>query len=313
MRHRFTLLEEHAMPNATNSKVAIFWDPEGFELDPLGSNEMLDIADGDTPRISTSVRMLSIDTPEVHYPGTTNPIKHDAALQELADWLKQGKAPADADLAAQLYPRLVTGKAGSLQKSQGDAAAATFRDLLAQRLNLPNGRKRKLYVRAAATPFDQYGRLLAYIAPNYSVDELATLSLMDRATFNLLLIDSGWAAFFPIYPSLPKYADLVVTQAVAQSAVEQRRGAWADPLSLVGYEFRMCYRLWETTSMLVKGRKLGASERMAWIERYCADMTTREIFLPQSYWKVPPANRLFIWPGDVNEAVGRLNLTPGAQ
>jgi len=40
-------------------------------------------------------------------------------------------------------------------------------------------------------------------------------------------------------------------------------------------------------------------------------MTTREIFEPQDYYKVLPYNRIFIWPEDVTEAVGKMNLVPG--
>jgi hypothetical protein len=41
-------------------------------------------------------------------------------------------------------------------------------------------------------------------------------------------------------------------------------------------------------------------------------MTTRQIFYPGDYYKVPVYSRIFIWPKDVTEAVGRLNLEPGA-
>ena len=53
---------------------AIFWDPSGFELDSLGAKKYLRATDGDTPYVSVSIRMLSIDTPEVHYPGNKKPI-----------------------------------------------------------------------------------------------------------------------------------------------------------------------------------------------------------------------------------------------
>lgn len=50
------------------SQVKIFWDPKGFELDYLGKKECLTPpTDGDTPYVSMTIRMLSIDTPEVHY------------------------------------------------------------------------------------------------------------------------------------------------------------------------------------------------------------------------------------------------------
>ena len=87
--------------------------------------------------------------------------------------------------------------------------------------------------------------------------------------------------------------------------------AYADAQSLAGYEFRMCYRLWEVTDDLQKSKKLSESERLGWIERFCVDMTTRQIFFPQDYHRVQPFNRVFIWPKDANDAAGKLNLTPG--
>jgi len=48
--------------------------------------------------------------------------------------------------------------------------------------------KRRLFIRAADQHFDQYGRLLAYIAPNYTPTELNSMSHKDRATFNLMMI-----------------------------------------------------------------------------------------------------------------------------
>jgi hypothetical protein len=48
-----------------------------------------------------------------------------------------------------------------------------------------------------------------------------------------------------------------------------------------------------------------------WVERFCADMTTKAIFYPEEYYRVPPYNRIFIWSQDVNDAVGKLGLVPG--
>lgn len=292
------------------AKVKLFWDPRGFELDSLGSKRILRITDGDTPYISISIRMLSIDTPEVHYPGNQNPSNHDTKLKELADWLQAGKAPAKTGLAAYLYPKLATGNAGSLQKQQGEKATEEFQKLLDQKLTRPSGRKRRIFLRAADEHFDGYGRLLAYIAPCFSKKELGSISYKDRATFNLLMIESGWAASFLIYPSMPKYRDLVLLQEAAEKANKNGKGAWSDPNTLTGYEFRMCYKLWNVTNKLVNGKTLSTKEKYGWIERYCFDMTTLEIYEPQEYYKVKPYNRIFIWPQDVNKAVGSLNLLP---
>ncbi|MCX9073340.1 MAG: thermonuclease family protein [Candidatus Methanoperedens sp.] len=292
-------------------KVKLFWDPEGFELDSLGNKKLLRITDGDTPFVSMSIRMLSIDAPEMHYPGRQHPSKSDAKLKELADWLKSGKAPVDSGLAAYLYPKLATGAAGSLQEQQGKKATEEFQRLLDQKLTKPNGRKRQLFLRTADQHFDDYGRLLVYISPYYTKKELSTISYKERATFNLLMVESGWAAPFPIYPSLSKYKDLVLLQEVAEDAFEHGKGVWSDPDTLTGYEFRMCHRLWTVTGDLIKGKSLSSREKYGWVERYCIDMTTREIFQPQEYYRVKPYNRIFVWPKDVNEAVGKLNLVPG--
>jgi len=293
------------------TKANIFWDPAGLELDSLGTKKFRRITDGDTPYVEMSIRMLSIDTPEVHYPGNQNPANHDARLQQLADWLQAGKAPAHDDLAAYLHPRLATGSAGTLQKEQGEKATQVFQQLLDQKLTKPNGRKRSIFLRTGDQPFDHYGRLLAYMAPSYSATERANMGYHDRATFNLLMVESGWAASFPIYPSLPKYRDLVMLREAAKNAMDNQLGAWAKPLLLTGYEFRMCYRLWEITKKLEAGKKLGSKEKYGWVHRYCVDMTTKEIFGPQEYHEVEPCNRIFVWPEDVQEAVGQMNLLPG--
>ena len=291
-------------------QVKIFWDPQGLELDALGTKEYLRTTDGDTPYVSMSIRMLSIDTPEVHYPGTQKPSKHDERLAQLAEWIKAGQAPISAGLAKHLRARLATGRAGTLQEQQGESATTHFKKLLDEKLTRPNGKKRSLFLRAADQPFDENGRLLAYLAPNYSPAELASLSRKERATFNLMMVESGWAAPFPIYPSLPGYLDLVWLQEAGQDAFDKKRGAWADPLMLTGYEFRMCVKLHGVTQKLVNGEKLTSAERHSWIERYCVDMTTREVYFPQDYHKVAPYNRIFVWPQDVAEAVGQMNLLP---
>jgi endonuclease YncB( thermonuclease family) len=293
-------------------KVQIFWDPSGFELDSLGTTKISGVpTDGDTPYVRTSIRMLSIDTPEIHYPGNTNPANHDSRLQELAGWIQQGKSPINDDLAAYLVPKINSGSAGTLQKTQGEVAKQHFSQLLADKLTKPNGNRRSVYLRAANEHFDQYGRLLAYMAPSYTSSELETMAYEERATFNLMMVKDGVAATLIIYPSLPKYRDLVLLQKVAKEAVELSKQFWAVQDSLTGYEFRSACRLWKITERLNNGEKLSSRERYGWVERYCADMTTRQIYEPQDYIKVQPYNRIFLWAKDVTEAVGKLNLVPG--
>jgi endonuclease YncB( thermonuclease family) len=292
------------------ANIKIFWDPSGLELDSLGQKNYLRATDGDTPYVSISIRMLSVDTPEVHYPGNQKPSRQDENLTQLAAWIQAGKAPINSGLAQYLQPKLATGRAGTLQEQQGKSATDKFEAMLEEKLTKPNGSKRRVYLRSADEPFDQYGRLLAYMSPSYSAQELASMSYKDRATFNLMMIDSGWAASFPIYPSIPKYRDLVMLQEAAKDACENGRGAWAEPMMLTGYEFRMCVRLHQITKKLVEGKRLSSKEQYSWVSRYCLDMTTREMFFPQDYYKVKPCNRIFIWPEDAVEATANLNLIP---
>lgn len=291
-------------------EVKLFWDPQGLTVDSLGEKDYLRATDGDTPYVSLSIRMLSIDAPEVHYPGRTRPSRSDPDLAQLAQWISEGRAPIDSELAAYIQPRLATGRAGSLQEHQGQQAAAVFQQMLERMLARPNGTRRNLFIRTADQPFDEYGRLLAYISPAYSDEELTTLSDWERSTFNLLMVRAGWAATMIIYPSLPKYSDLVMMRDAAKEAYLAGRGIWAESLTLTGYEFRMAVKLFDITKRLVSGEKLKSAQREAWISRYCVDLTTREIYLPQQYFRVAAYNRLFIWPQDVSEAVGKLNLSP---
>lgn len=291
-------------------EVQLFWDPQGMTIDSLGSKAYLRTTDGDTPYVSLSIRMLSIDAPEVHYPGNSRPSRQDANLAQLAQWIGEGRAPIDSELAAYIQPRLATGKAGTLQEHQGQQASAVFQEMLEQMLAKPNGSRRSLFIRTADQPFDEYGRLLAYIAPSYSTEELEKLSDWERSTFNLLMVRAGWAATLIIYPSLPKCQDLVMLRDAAKEAYLAGRGIWGDSVTLTGYEFRMAVKLFEITQKLVNGEKVSSSQRNSWISRYCVDMTTKEIHYPQKYFRVAPYNRLFLWPKDVSEAVGKLNLAP---
>ena len=254
--------------------------------------------------------MLSIDTPETNYPTIGKPSNSDDELLELATWLKNGDIRIDDKLAEYLIPKLETGTAGSLQQQQGEAAKLAFNDLLEKRLTRPSGRKRQLFVRTGDMPIDSYGRLLAYIAPSYSSKELAEIEAEDRFTFNLNMIENGWAAMLVIFPSIPKHSDLMLMHEKAKTAVETGKGAWANPNLLTGYEWRMCIKLHKQAKKLLAG-SIKRINPGTWVSRYCADMTTRKVYYPDQYFKVQPYNRIFIWEDDIQEAVAQLNLFSG--
>ena len=289
------------------ANLKIFWQTAGFALDSIGTKKLIDFTDGDTPNIRVPIRMLSIDTPETY----KNPTNQDEKFGRLVDWLERGIAPIDPGLADHVKPRLATGDAGTRQEDQGHAAKAFIDALAEERLNdRPNAGPRSLFVRVGDKPFDSYGRLLAYVAPSYSRDERDNMTRRERSTFNLDMVAAGWAAPFVLYPNIPNELDLPILHQAAGEAVEQGKGAWADPNVLTGYEFRMLDRLFEVTEDIADGKDVSGRRRYGWVTRYCADMTSGLLHRPQHYYKVAPQDRLFIWPEDVRQAVADLNLVP---
>jgi endonuclease YncB( thermonuclease family) len=292
--------------------IQIFWTPTGINLDQIGSKQFLDVTDGDTPTIKMSIRMLSIDTPEKRK--TNSGIKDDAELEDLfadlAVWIKSGQAPVLTELAAHLLPRLKKSLPVERHTKQGQAASEEHKRLVEEKLSRPSGRKRNLFVRIADRPFDRYGRLLAYVAPDYTNEERAKMTRRERATFNFLMAETGWAAPFIVYPNIPGELDLPIFREASKAAFDARKGAWSDPLGLTGYEFRALERLAVVKKSLNAGTAVRQSERWTWTERYVADMTTRVLYGPQGYFHVRPYDRVFIDKIDVRRAVAELGLVP---
>ena len=291
--------------------VQIFWSPIGVTMPSLDTKALVDIHDVDTPSIRMPVRMLSIDTPEVTADTAEGARRVDEKFAQLAEWIEQRPAdvPISPRLADFLLPKLATGAAGTLQFSQGTAAADFAKSNAAQRLALPNGRQRTLFVRTADSPFDPNGRLLAYLAPNYSKAERETLTREQRSTFNLDMVRAGWAAPFIIFPSIPGELDLPLFLSTADDAVAAKRGIWGEPATLLAYEYRSVERLHGIAKTIIVDKKPVADPR-GWRERYCVDMRTRLLFGPEDYFEIDPIYRLWLWPADVRDAVGKLNLTP---
>lgn len=294
------------MPESTE----ILWTTAGVNLPSLGSRSLTDVSDGDTPNIRMPIRMLSIDTPEVTARSFENASKIDREFTELAGWIRSGDAPVSRAFSDYILPKLETGQAASLQFNQGKSASEFFKNKIQERLTRPSGSKRKLFVRAPDKPFDKYGRLLAYVAPSYSSTELRDMTRQERATFNLNLIESGWAAPFVLYPVIPGELDLPLFLGAAAKAKEDGAGQYVDSLSLPGYEYRMCEKLYAITRKKVDGKSMSYPEQLMWRSRYCADMRTRRLYGPEEYFKIPAPYRLWIWPDDVQNAIGMLNLIP---
>jgi len=182
--------------------------------------------------------------------------------------------------------------------------------IIAKRMTKPSGAKRKLFIRSPQEPFDGYGRLLAYVAPSYTAKERASMSRRERATFNLNLIESGWAAPFILFPSIPGELDLPLFIEIAVDAKDKKKGQYQELLSMPGYEYRMCEKLYAITRKLVNGDTLHYSQQITWRSRYCADMRNRKLYGPEEYMMIPEPYRLWIWPDEVQKSISMLNLVP---
>lgn len=292
-------------------KTQILWTPAGINLPSLGSRSLVDVADGDTPTIRMPVRMLSIDTPEITARSPEGAAVVDTKFKQLAEWIRNRSAPVSKDFADYILPKLETGKAGTLQFTQGQNASAYYKQKIEERLTRPGStKKRNLFIRSPALPFDNYGRLLAYIAPSYSNKERDEMTRRDRATFNLDMIESGWAAPFILFPSIPGELDLPLFIEMSVNAKEEKKGQYQDSLSLAGYEYRMCEKLYNITKKMMEGVTLSYPEQLDWRSRYCADMRNRSLYTPENYFNIAEPYRLWIWPDDIQTAISMLNLVP---
>lgn len=293
--------------------VQIFWSPAGVDMPSLGARALVDVSDGDTPNIRMPIRMLSVDTPEVTARSEARAQAIDQEFAQLAEWIQRGLAPVDPPMAEFLLPKLVTGQAGSLHFRQGGQASAFAKQNIATRLARPDGSQRNIHLRVADSPFDGNGRLLAYVAPDYSPAERRAIPPEQRPTFNLDLITNGWAAPFVIYPAIPSARDLALLVRAAATARTSGTAIWATPETLLAYEYRAVEKLFRITRKKVENQPLPASGDRGWRERYCVDMRTRVLHGPEDYVRIEPEYRLWIWPQDLKDAVSRLNLVPAAQ
>lgn len=291
--------------------VEILWSPAGQNMPSLGARSLVDVSDGDTPNIRMPIRMLSIDTPEVTAKSEDGARKVDVKFAELIEWIKERKVPVSKPFRDYILPKLEGTRAGTLQYEQGKQASIFYKAQAKKRLTREtSNRKRKLFIRSANSPFDNYGRLLAYVAPSYSRKEREQMTRAERATFNLDLIESGWAAPFILFPSIPSERDLPLFTEKAAEAKEHKRGQYANEFSLPGYEYRMCEKLHTIGNKLNRGEKLSFPEQLKWRSRYCADIRNRHLFGPENYTQIEEPYRLWIWPQDVREAISKLNLVP---
>lgn len=145
-----------------------------------------------------------------------------------------------------------------------------------------------------------------HIAPWFSgsaADPVPPREAAERRTFNLAMVENGWAAFFPVYPSLPQNTDFNLAIRAAETAWTERRGAWAGfgRDLLLAYEYRACIKL-GTAKNVAAGSK-------AAFQRICVDLRDLKIKGLYGFHAVPPPYRLWVWQEDIGHATKDLGLT----
>jgi hypothetical protein len=112
------------------------------------------------------------------------------------------------------------------------------------------------------------------------------------------MVALGWAATFIIYPSIPRASDLSLLLDEAEAAWQEKRGAWAQfgHDLLLGHEYRACIKL--------GARDLDdpADAIEDAYQRVCVDLRTLTEVGLFGHHQVPPAQRLWIWAKDLEQA-----------
>lgn len=279
-----------------------------YSFDPTtkksAAHRLLRASDGDTLVVEQPIRMVSCDTPEKS-PYAGGPAIAQPKLNLCRQRLQNGFYGAlPVDLRNYLIGKLGP-DAAERHISAAVDASAHFDELTDQRLTRPGGERRRVAVLPSGEIIDTYGRMLAYIAPWYNGppnDPIPPFGSPERNTFNLNMIADGWAAFFPIYPSLPKLRDMQLAVTAAEQAWDQKLGAWqfyGEDL-LLGYEYRMCIKL-----AAAANANDGMSEAF---QRICIDLRTLQIVGKHGFPAVPPSVRLWVWEADLPEARAVLAL-----
>jgi endonuclease YncB( thermonuclease family) len=249
--------------------------------------------------------MVSCDTPEKgHYAG--NPPVSQPKLNRCRRRLQNGFYNTLPQALREYLISKLTDDAAERHIDAGHRASQVFDTVLTNRLTRPDGSLRSVATIPTDDPIDTYGRLLAYIAPWFSGSESDPLPLREdpaRRTINLDMIQNGWAAFFPIYPSLPRNDDMNRAIAAAEVAWGEKRGAWREfgEKVLLGYEFRMCVKLGTATDQ--EGGIRDACKRI------CVDLRNMREVGRFEFHAVPPCYRLWIWETDIIQARRDLGVT----
>lgn len=279
--------------------VTISFPYERKKYKPAG-RQLLGISDGDTPKIQMPIRMSNIDTPEkADYAG--KPDKSQPKIERGLQRLQQNQFGLVTDDLIQYFTERVGENSAAQHIDGGNRATHALQTFHDERLLREDGSFRKLGVFPQGEAIDFFGRVLAYTAPWYTKTELQAGA--DRTTFNLNLLEQGWAAFFPFYPSLPKNSDFELAVNAAEYAWDNKLGVWDlyGETFLLAYEFRMLVKLGEKKE----------DKQETWkgtFYRHCFDLRSMEDKGLFGFVEIPPPYRLWVKTEDLNAAIVDLGV-----
>ena len=256
---------------------------------------------GTRPTSAMPIRMLSVDTPEVTARSPEGAgqgrreIRRAGGLDPGGQGAGHGAPMRTISCLAWTVPR---GRASSPRASRHRHSCSSA---VEERLTRPGGERRSLFIRMADQPFDDNGRLLAYVAPSLQPGGAAPRCRAASAPPST----STWSRLAGRHPSssipsIPGELDYPLFVATAAGAIAAAQRA-CGPIrcTLLAYEYRAVEKLHGITARLVGGADLSPAERFGWRSRYCADVRTRRLHGPEDYVAIPPPYRLWLWPDDV--------------
>jgi len=266
--------------------------------------------DGDTIKIEQPLRLVSCDTPEKEKPygtaATTQP-----KLNKVKQRLQNGFFPLLPKGLVKYFTDRITADAAKRHINAGKDASDHFEKIKDQRLNKPDGKRRKVGVLPSGEVIDRNGRMLAYILP-YLEKPLPPKNDPARKTFNLIMVEDGWAMFFPIWPSLPKDPnDFDVIYSAAKKAWTTKKGMWHKHGKnlLLPHEYRLLMKL----SVEVTSKKTVNDMMSDAFQRLCVDLRSMKLIGKFDFYKVPPSHRFWIWEKDWNKNKAQIKNALGVK
>ncbi|MBU7027142.1 MAG: thermonuclease family protein [Theionarchaea archaeon] len=176
----------------------------------------------------------------------------------------------DYNLRKYLEPKLTKESTG-IHKNLGFEARDFLESILEEDLVLSFERE----------VFDRYERPLVY------------LSAKDQDTYNLRLVQAGYAIPCFIYPNAVSPTE---EGEFTYDTLEKFRGATVEAK-------RNNLGIWEYIDRILIPMELRFLTRRELPVKYCADLERNLLYSPQYYFKVPIENRLFFYPKDALPAL----------